>query len=166
MRSASEFHLDRFSMLGVTLARFVPWICVKPWIFYLRSVRGGEGEGECFASWNKTTKHKKYIESRKYIAFCAPDFYRGQFPFQFSCFLFFVFSASWKSPKVIVFECWHLRGPSQIDSEHIWDFSWKHVFWGFRGHFDVILKSILRKYLDVYSSCLTWIFFCDQEQCI
>ena len=28
-------------MLGVTLARFVPWICVKPWIFYLRSVRGG-----------------------------------------------------------------------------------------------------------------------------
>ena len=107
---------------------------------------GGEGEGDCFAPWNETTKHKQYIESRKRIAFCAPGFYRGQFPCQFSCFLFFVISASWKSPKVIVFKCWHLHGPSQIDSEHIWNFSWKHVFWGFRGHFDLILKSILKKY--------------------
>ena len=87
------------------------------------------------------------IESRKRIAFCAPGLYRGQILCQFSCFLFFVFSTSWKSPKVIVFECWHLHGPSQIDSEHIWNFSWKHVFWGFRGHFDVILKSILRRSL-------------------
>ena len=57
----------------------VPRICVKPWIFYLRSVRGCEGEGECFAPWNETTKHKTHIESRKRIAFCAPGFYRGQF---------------------------------------------------------------------------------------
>ena len=72
----------------------------------------------------------------------------------------------WKSPKVIVFECWHLRGPSQIDSEHIWNFSWKHVFWGFWGHFDVILESILKKYqmkIPLFDlKLLPW----DQEQCI
>ena len=73
---------------------------------------GARVEGECFAPWNETTKHKQYIKSRKRIAFCAPGFYRGQFLCQFSCFVFFVFSTSWKSPKVIVFECWHLRGPS------------------------------------------------------
>ena len=145
MSSAFDFHLDRFWMLGVTLARFVPWICVKPWIFYLRSVRGCEGEGECFAPWNETqnTKHTLKVESAllsALLAFTGVNFHAN---FHVLCFLCFLQAGS--LPKSLFLSVGTFVDLPKLIQNTFGNFH-ENICWGFRRHFDVSLKSILKKY--------------------
>ena len=103
---------------------------------------GGEAEEKCFHHEIKpqNTKNTLKVESGLLSALLA--FTGVNFHVNFHVFCFLCFLQAGSLPKSLF-----LSVDTFVDSEHIWIFSWKHVFWGFRGHFDVILKSILKKSL-------------------
>ena len=131
MRSASDFHSDRFSMLGVRLGGVVPRICVKPWIFYLRSVRGCEGEGECFAPWKKTTRHTNTHWKSKVHCFLRSWLTPGSFSV-----LIFMFSS---------FGQFHKLELSQNHCLWLFEPSWTFPNW-FRTHLEIFMKTCFLRF--------------------
>ena len=165
MSSASDFHLNRFSMLGVRLSGVAPRICVKPWIFNLRSVRGARVEGEGFAPWNETlkTQNTLKVESALLSALLASTGVNFHVNFHVFCFLCFLQAGS--LPKSLF-----LSAGTFVDlPKLIWNtfgIFHENMFFEVSG---VILTSFWKVFwrsTKCIFLCLTWNFFWDQEQCI
>ena len=159
MRSASDFHLDRFSMFGVTLARFVPRICVKPWIFYLRSVRGGGARVKESASHHEmkpqNTNNTLKVESALLLWLGLPG------SISMSIFMFCVFCDFYKV-KVSQSHCFWVLAPSWTFPNwfrtHL-EFFMKTCFLRFPGSFWRHFGKYFEEVPNENSSCLTWNFF-------
>ena len=102
------------------------------------SVKGWQGwKEECFAPWNETNKTQNTHWKSKAHCFLRSWLLPGSNSMLIFMFcVFVIFSQAGTVLKVIV--CWVLLTfmdlPKLIQNTFE-NFSWKHVLWGFRGHF-------------------------------